>query len=283
MALYEIEDPGPLRRPVLIVAMEGWVNAGEAGTIAAKVLAGPEAEEIAEFDPDALFDYKENRPTIDFVEGVMQSVVWPRLVLTRSSYTERDVLCLVGAEPNQRWRRLGTELASLARELGVEEEISVGGLPWTAPHTRPVSTIVTASHPDRVGAGDAHPEGLLRVPGAAVSALERFLVEAGIPTVGFWARVPQYIGVAFHAAALALVEKVAAYVGVSVDIRELAELANEQRVHLDAIADARSDIKSMVSQLESVYDTEGGASGEQLAAEIERFLRERGGEEGIGG
>lgn len=263
--------------------MEGWVNAGEAGTIAAKVLAGPEAEEIAEFDPDALFDYKENRPTIDFVEGVMQSVVWPRLVLTKSSYVERDVLCLVGAEPNQRWRRLGTELASLARELGVEEEISVGGLPWTAPHTRPVSTIVTASHPDRVGAGDAHPEGLLRVPGAAVSALESFLVEAHIPTVGFWARVPQYIGVAFHAAALALVEKVAAYVGVSVDVQELAELANEQRVHLDAIADARPDIKSMVSQLESVYDTEGGASGEQLAAEIERFLRERGGEEGIGG
>lgn len=281
VALYEFRDPGPLQRPVLIVALDGWVNAGEAGTEAVKTLAA-DAEEIAVFDSDALFDYRANRPTIDFVEGVMSSVIWPQLTMKKRSYRERDVVVLTGAEPNWNWQHLGHEIADLGLRLGITEHISLGGLPWAAPHTRPITTIITASDSSRISPGNEHPEGLLRVPGAAVSAIEHAVASSGIPTIGFWARVPQYIGAAFHAAALALVERTAAHLGIVVDISELAETASEQAMQLDAIVEARPDVKTMVARLESVYDTEGAVSGEQLAAEIERFLREGGGEEGIG-
>ncbi|MET0830855.1 MAG: PAC2 family protein, partial [Acidimicrobiia bacterium] len=227
MAMYDLTDPGPLRSPALVVAFEGWVNAGSAGTIAAETLAG-EGAVIARFDPDGLYDYRVNRPVIDFVDGAIDTVEWPRMELRHSAMPERDVLVLTGTEPNWNWRRFSAEVAEVEKRLGVVEHVSIGGIPWAAAHTRPVSIMTTASSVDRLPDGDDPPRGLLRVPGAAVSVVESAAVEADIPSVGFWARVPHYLGASFAAAALALVERVVAHLGVTTDLTGLATTAADQ-------------------------------------------------------
>jgi hypothetical protein len=269
VALYDLTDPGTLDRPALILALDGWVNAGSAGTGAAAALTG-EAAIIATFDGDALFDYRLTRPTVDFEAGVMERVGWPRLDLFLLSLS-RDLLVMTGTEPSWNWQRLGREVAELAHGLGVVESISIGGIPWAAPHTRPVTLITTASSPERV-TGE-HPEGLLRVPGAAVNVLEFAITAAGIPAVGFWARVPHYVGSSYHAASLALIERIGVHLGVDLPVGDLDVEAAEQREQLDGIVRGRVDLKKMVANLEELVDGEQEVSGEDLAAEIERFLR----------
>ncbi len=275
MAMYELTDPGALRSPALIVAFDGWVNAGSAGTIAATTLTA-EGSVLARFDPDSLFDYRVTRPTIDFVGGVIEDVTWPEMLLWRHSLGTRDVLVLTGTEPNWNWQRFSTEVGELAKRLEVVEHVSIGGIPWAAPHTRPVSIMATASSPERLSESDDRPDGLLRVPGAAVSIVEHRVSEIGIPTTGFWARVPHYLGSTFAAAALALVERVAQHLEITIDTTELATAAADQIAELNALVEARPDVLAMVRQLEETADTVGVVSGEDLAAEIERFLRQQG-------
>jgi hypothetical protein len=277
MVMYELTDPGPLRSPALVVAFEGWVNAGSAGTIAAETLSG-EGAIIARFDPDRLYDYRVNRPVIDFVDGAIDKVQWPSMELRHSAMPERDVLVLIGTEPNWNWKEFSLEVAEVEKRLGVIEHVSIGGIPWAAAHTRPVSIMTTASSVDRLPEGDDPPRGLLRVPGAAVSVVESAAVGADIPSVGFWARVPHYLGASFAAAALALVERVVAHLGVTTDVTGLATTAADQIAELNTIVEGRPDVLAIVRQLESNEDGDGDGeiSGEALAAEIERFLRNQG-------
>lgn len=279
MALYELDDPGTLDGPVLVVAFAGWVNAGEAGTQAAATLAAG-GDVIARFDADALYDYRATRPTLEFSEGVMMEVAWPEMTMTLAHHGERSLLVLTGTEPNWHWQQLGRDVAELAGRLGVIEHISLGGIPWATPHTRPITTIVTASDSSRLDPTDEHPDGLLRVPGSAVSIVEHTAAAAGIPTIGFWARVPHYIGAAYHAAAIALIERASLHLGVHLPLGDLPAAAAEQAEQLATVAAGRPEIATMVEQLETLVDQQGVVSGEQLASEIERFLRERDSGEG---
>ncbi len=275
MPMHDLVDPGPLRDPALVVAFDGWVNAGSAGTLAAEHLAVDGAV-IATFDPDGLYDYRVNRPVIDFVDGAIDTVEWPSMLLRHSPRPERDLLVLTGTEPNWNWRRFSVEVAELEKRLGVAEHVSIGGIPWAAAHTRPVSIMTTASSVDNLPEGEEPPGGLLRVPGAAVSVVEYAAVDADIPTVGFWARVPHYLGASFAAAAVALVERVSAHLGVASDVTELATTAADQIAELNTIVEGRPDVLAIVRQLESNEDGDGVISGEALAAEIERYLRNQG-------
>jgi hypothetical protein len=273
--MYRLEDPGPLLAPALVVALDGWVNAGQAGTETAEVVAAG-GQVVAEFDSDLLYDYRVNRPTIDFVEGVMRRVTWPGLVMRLRHFPSRDVLVLTGAEPNWNWKRLGRELGELALKLGVVEHVSLGGIPWAVPHTRPVTVIVTASDRSRLHPEEEHPEGVLTVPGSAVSILEYEMNRSGIPSTGLWARIPQYIGATYHPAVATLLDRLTRLLGIEIDLAEVEARAEEQRRNLDQIVSGRPDLQAMVAQLEALADEQGGMSGEQLAAEIERFLREQG-------
>lgn len=274
MPLYQLDDPGTLDDPVLVVAFDGWVNAGEAGTKALSTLAEG-GEVIARFDADALYDYRATRPTLDFFEGVMTEVAWPEMTVTLARHEERSLLLLTGTEPNWHWQQLGRDVVDLARHLGVSEHMSLGGIPWATPHTRPITTIVTASDRSRLDPTDEHPDGLLRVPGSAVSIVEHAVAGAGIPTIGFWARVPHYIGAAYHAAAIALIERASLHLGVHLPLGGLPVAAAEQAEQLATVAAGRPEVATMVEQLETLVDQQGVVSGEQLASEIERFLRER--------
>jgi hypothetical protein len=270
VSIFTFTQRPQLRSPALVICLNGWVNAGSAATLVAATLGG---EKVADAEPDLLFDYRVTRPTLDFIEGVMTTLVWPSISMRWLPLAERDLLVLSGTEPNWNWKRLGNELSHLAVELGVTEQVSLGGIPWAWPHTRPVQIIATASDRAHLPDSDERPEGLLRVPSAAVSTIEYMIGGTGIPTVGFYARVPQYVGVEYPAAALALIRRLERHVGVDLPTGNLEELAEIQRNELDSVSASRSDLKSMVDQLEAMVDAAKAVSGEELAAEIERFLR----------
>jgi hypothetical protein len=270
MSIFTFQQRPQLREPVLVICLNGWVNAGSAATLVADTLGG---EIIADGEPDLLFDYRVTRPTLDIVEGVMTSLVWPSVTLKWLALARRDLLILGGTEPNWNWKRLGNELSHMAVELGVTEQVSLGGIPWAWPHTRPIQIIATASDRAHLPDSDERPEGLLRVPSAAVSTLEYMIGGTGIPTVGFYARVPQYVGVEYPAASLALIRRLERHMEVELPTGDLEAQAEAQRGELDTVSESRSDLKSMVSQLEAMVDAAKSVSGEELAAEIERFLR----------
>ncbi|MDX1691447.1 MAG: PAC2 family protein [Acidimicrobiia bacterium] len=274
--MFEVAEHEPLVAPVLVGAFDGWVSAGGAGIGTADHLAG-DAEPLAVFDSDLLFDYRVNRPTVDFRDGVLDDVSWPEITVRRAHVDGRDLLVLSGPEPNWRWKAFSNAVVDLAAKLGVVEHVSIGGIPWAAPHTRPTQVITTASTGDRIEVDDDFPDGLLRVPGAVVSVIEFAMADAGYPTLGLWARIPHYVATTYTPGVLSLVERLSRHLGVSIPLGSLVDDAAEQRRELDAAIEARPEAQAMIEQLEAMADAAGDVpSGEELAAEIERFLRESG-------
>ena len=193
MALYRLENTPDLEAPVIVAAFEGWVDAGAAGTTAASQLAD-EGEVVATFDADAIFDYRARRPTLDIIDGRPMTLAWPQLRVVAARIGGRDLLVLSGPEPDYRWRELSADVVALARELGAASWVSLGAIPAAVPHTRPVPILATASAPGLLPEGIRQgPDGLLRVPSAALSVLELAASSAGIPAVGFFAQVPHYV------------------------------------------------------------------------------------------
>ncbi len=274
MAIYELNDPGDLIAPVMIAALDGWVNAGNVGTETAQHIAA-DGETIARFDPDSLYDFRVNRPALTFVSGVTESIEWPELKLVRAKTSGRDVLVLTGTEPNWHWQLLGRSVADLSAELGIVEHVSLGGIPSAAPHTRPTRLVTTASRPELISEDEQLPGGVLRVPGAAVSILESYVVDQGIPAVGFWAQVPHYVGGTYYPGVVTLVERFARHSGIPISLGQLVDDAAEQRRQLDQILEAQPQTREYVEQLETVVDAQSEMpTGEEIAAEIERFLAE---------
>jgi hypothetical protein len=272
--MLRIEDHGPFVTPALIVAMDGWVNAGSAGTLVADALAR-DAEVIARFDSDQLYDYRMLRPTVTFRDGVINAVDWPEMAIRRLTVEGRDLLVMSGPEPNWRWHEFAETLVDASLRWGVVEYIAVGGVPWAVPHTRPVSIMTTSTTEERLQSGTGAPEGTMEVPGAAVTAIEYRFHQRGLATIGFWARIPNYVGSAFPSAAVALIDRLSSHLGVDLDHGELGQQGIDQLGHLDGLIEDRPDVRSMVSQLEEIYDSTSVISGDDLAAQIEQFLRDR--------
>lgn len=277
MPLLDIDDLGELTAPALVVAFDGWVNAGSAGTTAAEHLAD-DSPIVGRADSDGLYDYRAVRPTADFLHGVLEEVSYPELTLQHRQLGGRDLLILTGIEPNWNWRALGRDVSLHAVRLGVVEHISLGGIPWATPHTRLTSVIVTASQHDVLPEDPNRPQGFLRVPASVTSAIEHAVADQGIPTRGFWARVPQYVGATYLPAAVALIERLSTQLGVSVPYGPIVEEAAAQRARLDEIMATRPEVQALVNQLEALSD-EAETTGEELAAEIERFLQQQPGSE----
>jgi len=284
MALYHLDSVSDLDAPVLIAAFDAWVDAGAAGTAAAEQIAG-DGRVIATFDADQLFDYRARRPTLDIVNGTLVDLDWPELNLRLSRLGERDLLVLSGPEPDYRWRELASDVAELAKRLGVASWVSLGAIPAAVPHTRPVPVLGTASKsgllPDGVQQG---PDGRLRVPSAALSVLELAVARAGIPAVGFYAQVPHYVSGAYPNAAIELLGHVGRFLGLEMPLGELPVRALETRNLIDAATTADERTKTYVEQLEKRADEARLPAGDDLIADIERFLRDRGtGDGGDGG
>ena len=287
MSLYRIdEDPG-FTAPVLVAALEGWVDAGSAGTTAAAQLA-ESGRLVATFDADAIYDYRARRPTLDIVDGRPISLEWPSLTLTATTIGERELLVLTGPEPDYRWRELADDVMTLARRLRTASWASLGAIPAAVPHTRPVPILATASASGLLPSGIRQgPDGLLRVPSAALSVLELTASATGIPAVGFFAQVPHYVNATYPTASIALLTALGRHLGVELPVGSLATRALERRSMLDAASASDDDTKAYVTRLEALADESRLPEGDELIADIERFLREggagdEGGEEGGG-
>lgn len=275
------ETPG-LRRPVLIVALEGFVDAGVVGATAGMFLRHRwQSEPVARFDRDALIDYRARRPTAVVDSGRLRRLEWPDLeVFAARVDGPRDALLLLGPEPDMRWESFADAVVALCQATGVEVAIGLGAYPAAAPHTRPLRILKAVN----AAAGDLVPDvgeiGGYNGPVGAGTALQHVLATAGIPAVGLWAEVPHYIaGSPNPTGALALVRLVATTLGTAIDTTELEAAA---KLHADQVAEAvaeHPEAAEMVSALEVLYDQGGDAedlpSGEDLAAEIERFLRQQ--------
>jgi proteasome assembly chaperone (PAC2) family protein len=277
MALYQLGDPGDLGSPILVAAFDGWVDAGGASIAAADHLAD-DGRVIATFDGDQLYDYRARRPTLDIVDGTLVDLDWPELYLKATRIGARDLLVLSGPEPDYRWREFARDVIGLAHELQVTGWLSLGAIPAAVAHTRAVPILGTASEAGLLPADvPKGPAGRLRVPSAVLSVLELAAVQAGIPAIGFYAQVPHYVSIPYSAAAIELLNQVGRHMGVEISLGSLPEEAREQRVLLDKATNAEERTRQYVEQLESMADEERLPAGDELIADIERFLRDRGG------
>ena len=278
MSLYRLEEPSEvMAAPVMVAALDGWIDAAGAATTAADHLAA-EATRIAIFDGDVLFDFRSRRPTLDIIDGTLTEVSWPELSIDRTNIQGRDVLILHGAEPDFRWRELGDAVLEVCLRLGVVEWVSLGTIPAAVPHTRPVPMLGTASEPGLLKHDvQQGPEGLLRVPSAALSTIEMAVTGSGIPAVGLYGQVPHYVGGPYAAATLALLDHLGQHLGVTVPLSDLPEQAMQQRQRLDAAASSDEDTREYIERLERMVGEEQRIpSGDEIALEFERFLRNQG-------
>ena len=299
MELLRLE--GPLEPgtgdAVLVLAMDGWTDAGLGGTAAAEVLRDAFApQRLGAFDSDALYDYRDRRPQLALDRGILGTPEWPELTVERLEPPAGPPLVLVtGAEPDLGWQALGRDLVELARTTGARRYVGLGSVPGPIPHTRPVQLICTASDPDlaeRIG----RPHEQVIVPASCQVAMEALLRDAGLTTVGLWVRIPHYVAGEYPEASRALLEQLSAYLGTPVDLGPFQTPIAEHRAKLDVAATSSEEVTQHVAQLERLYDAEmeaerlsgafdgaeAGAMGDQpvpsadeLAAEIERFLKGR--------
>jgi hypothetical protein len=283
VSLFKLRRQVPeIAEPAVVVALDGWVDAGSAATAAADVLARG-SRVVATFDADAVFDYRARRPTLEILDGRPKSLEWPELTLRSTRVAERDLLILTGPEPDYRWHELSTDLVELARRFGVAEWISLGAIPAAVPHTRPVPILGTTSRGGQLrGDVKAGPEGMLRVPAAAISVFDIAVSKAGIPAVGYFAQIPHYVSGEYPQASIDLLYALGRHLGTELDTGRLPEEARLMRIRLDAAAAREDTTRAYVERLESLVDESRLPSGDELISEIERFLREGGQQGGSG-
>lgn len=288
MDLLHLTDdlPDDLRDPVIVVALDGWTDAGSGGTLAAEQLRTQwPSRHLGHFDADALFDYRDRRPLLSIDRGVLGTPEWPSLDLhIIDAPGGPSVLMVSGAEPDFSWQSLAGMLVALAEDLGVKRYIGLGSVPGPVPHTRPVRVITTSSDPvllDRLG----RPHEQVVVPASYQVILESTFAEAGVTTLGLWARVPHYVAGEYPLGAQVLMQHVSDQLGVQLDTSVLAEDIEANRNRLDVAAGGSEEITEHIETLEEGYDADveddGGLTGplptgDQLAAELERFLRNQG-------
>jgi hypothetical protein len=283
VTLYQLAEHADLASPIVVVAFDSWVDAGSASTTAAGVLAEG-ADNLATFENDLLFDYRARRPVLEIVDGRPAELTWPEITLKRRRIGARDLLVLSGHEPDYRWRTLAQSIVALAKELDIVEWISLGAIPAAVPHTRAVPVLGTQSKSGLLrGDVTPGPEGILRVPSALVSVLDKSVAEAGVPALGYFAQIPHYVTGPYAPAAIALLEAVERHIDGQLELAPLRVEARELRTRLDAAAAADDNTRTYVERLEAMSDEARLPAGDDLISDIERFLRERGGNTGSSG
>ena len=284
--LYEMVNRPTLVDPVLVIGLDGWIDAGlGAATATAHLLGLLDTAAVAVFDADRLVDHRSRRPVMHLVEGVNTSLTWPSIELRHGRDDDgRDLLLLVGAEPDVRWKAFAAEVAQLAVELGVGLVTGFGAYPAPVPHTRQGRIATTATSPE-LAARAGPVRATLDVPAGAMAAIERACADVGVPAVGLWAQVPHYTAaMAYPEAAAMLLEALSGLTGLRVDVEPLHQAAEALRVRLDGLVADRPEHVRMVHALETAFDAEMAdegpvagvdlPSGDELAADFQRFLRE---------
>jgi proteasome assembly chaperone (PAC2) family protein len=272
-----------LERPVLVAGFTGWNDAAEAASVAVAALADSwKAKQFGRFDGEEFFDFQSTRPQVRLVDGVTRKIDWPENALSAASGVVggRDLVLLSGPEPNFRWRLFCAAVVELARELEVGLVVTMGALLADVPHSRPVMVSASAQDPSLVEGLDlsaSRYEG----PTGITGVLHSVCAERNLPSVSFWAPVPHYLpSVPSAPAALALLESFSNLLGVGVDTSQLEHSAESYQEQVSAAVSQDSDLSGYVRMLEDRFDSQAGEardlpSGDDLAEELESFLRDQ--------
>jgi proteasome assembly chaperone (PAC2) family protein len=273
-----------LRRPFLIAGFEGWSDAGDAATSAVRYLRGTwDAQPLASIDPEEFFDFQAHRPLVRVNEEGIREITWPATEFTHASVpgAEHDVVLLQGIEPSMRWPTFTKHVIDVARESGAELVVGLGALLAGRPHTRPIRVSGTASTPElssRFGLANPRYEGPTGILGVLMDACRR----EDIPAVTLWGWVPHYLqGSPSPPTALAVLQRLSALLEVPIDLTELEERSRSHEARVNEAMRSDPDITATVEELERQADAEDMneiPSGEELAAEVERYLRNQRGE-----
>ena len=277
--------PAGLRAPAMVCAFQGWNDAGDAASSAVSFLASSlEAQRFARIDSEEFYDFQSNRPSIQFNDANEREILWPGVEVFEAiaPRAPRDLVLVQGVEPSLRWRSFCAHIVDLAEALGVQVVVSLGALLGDVPHTRPVAISGHASDPalmERLGMQGSTYEG----PTGIVGVLHTACAQAGLPSASLWAGVPHYVAAAANPkAALALLRRVEALIGVSVDVSELESAAVDYERQVGLAVQSDPDIQAFVERLEQAaesseeLDGQEVPSGDILAREFQRFLRQRG-------
>jgi proteasome assembly chaperone (PAC2) family protein len=282
-----VEAMPELRRPVLIACFRGWNDGGHGASLAGAFLAKAwKAERFAEIDAERFFDFGSTRPQVSLVDGTMRRIDWPENAFhhARLEGASQDAVLLLGSEPSLRWRTFCSLVTGLAGELGVELVVTLGSLLADVPHTRPSPVTASATDPglvERLGVQPSRYEG----PTGIVGVLHDAFRQAGIPSVSLWAAVPHYVSMTpSPRAAKALCDRLSTLVEVPVDT---SDLEAQSQVYLEQVSEAvaadeetASYVEELESRVDQFDDETDLPSGDALAAELTRFLREREADDG---
>ncbi len=297
--------PAGLRAPAMVCAFQGWNDAGDAASSAVAFLASAlDARRFARIDSEEFYDFQANRPAIRLTEearsrdgedgegdgaaaaGAAREIEWPTVEIFEATAPRapRDLVLVQGVEPSMRWRAFSSHMVDLAEALGVQVVVSLGALLGDVPHTRPVAMTGHASDAallERIGIQASSYEG----PTGIVGVLHTACAQAGLPSASLWAAVPHYVAAAANPkAALALLRRVEVLIGVSVDVTELESSAEDYERQVGLAVRSDPDIQAFVERLEQAADSEEQStpeelpSGDIIASEFQRFLRQRGAE-----
>jgi predicted ATP-grasp superfamily ATP-dependent carboligase len=269
----------------MVCAFRGWNDAGDAASSAVSFLASSlEARRFASFDSEEFYDFQANRPCVRFAEDGGRKITWPTVEIFEAPAPRapRDLVLVQGVEPSMRWRAFSAHIVDLAEALGVQVVVSLGALLGDVPHSRPVAMTGHASDPalmERLGIQASNYEG----PTGIVGVLHAACAEAGLPSVTLWAAVPHYVAAASNPkAALALLRRLEGLIGVSVDVSELESAAADYERQVGLAVQSDPEIQAFVERLEQAAESEEQIipeevpSGDMLAREFQRFLRQRG-------
>lgn len=288
-----------LRRPTLIAAFEGWNDAGDAATIAARALSKRwRCEQVADIDPEPFFDFTSSRPSIGLDDRRARRISWPSNELRTGLMPaiDTDVVMLIGVEPHLRWRTFCDQVIGAARMLEVERVITLGALLAEVPYSRDVQVYGSAN--DEIMVGNEVMGGDLDLrpttyegPTGIVGVLSSACRDAGFDTVSFWAAVPSYLpGARSPKAALALVRRVSSALGMPVPTADLERAARTYESEVSKIVSSDEETAEFVARLEKAWDLDRDRAGSgrkvalrdhpdrddpgKLVAEVEEFLRD---------
>lgn len=280
--------PTGLREPVLIGAFKGWNDAGEAASFATSYLGSAlGATRFASVDPEGFFDFQSHRPRAVITDGTLEGhFTLPNVELYSAAPAEgRSVILVTGSEPSMRWPTLCRAALATAVDLGVREVITLGSLIADVPHTRPVRISHMASPRDMTDSlGTRRPD--YQGPTGIVTMLHQTAVDQNLRAASIWAAVPHYVGAApAPNATLALLRAIGAVTGLQVDLTDLETAVAAFESEVDEAVKGNSQATNLVSELEQAYDRDLQPPGEDLptgdaiAAEFERYLRDRAGDD----
>jgi proteasome assembly chaperone (PAC2) family protein len=283
----EYEFRPELSHPVMTCAFAGWNDGGEAASTAVRYARDRwRARRFAGIDPEEFFDFQVNRPVVSLEAGASRRLDWPACEFFHARPGGRDVLLFLGVEPNLRWRAFCASILEVASELRVELLVTLGAFLADVPHTRPVPVNAASTDPawiGRLGIAPSRYEG----PTGIVGALHDAAGKARLPSVSLWAAAPHYLPSGTNPkVALALLEGLEELLDVDVDTADMQRATRVWEKQVREAIDEDPNLASYVRRLEEAAEErhdEGGTlgeipSGEQIAEELERFLRdERGG------